>query len=466
MNTMLVASKKFLKITIPLLSLVLLGQACKVTPPDVREASKPITLEYWRIFDPSDSLNDVTADWNREHPNIKIGVKTLRFEEFENEVLNALAEDRGPDLFSIPNTFLTKYQPKLLPAPATIKLAFQEVKGTIKKEIITTLKTLPSVTLKEVREKFVDQVAYDVVREENGALAQKIYGLPLALDTLVMFYNRDLFNQARIANPPKNWNEFQEVVKKLTKLDARGEIVQSGAAIGAADNIENSFDLLSAVMMQNQTLMVDETGQAVFDKVPPRLEGRSVTPGEEALIFYADFSSPAKEVYAWNNKMQNSLDAFAAGKTAIFFGYSYHLPLLKVKAPKLNLALTKLPQIGGEEINYANYLIEVVSKKTKNPDAAWAFLQFAATRKDETAKYLTRVKKPTALRELIPSQLDDIELGPFAESVLTGKSWYRGLDPTAAKTAFRDMINQVAGGALTAREAIKIAAQKVNQTLH
>src|SRR3989338_2577390 len=93
---MLVAShKKFLKILVPLLSIVLLGQACKVPSKELQEASRPITLEYWRVFDPSDSLNDVVKDWNVIHPNITINVRKLRFEEFKEELVNALAEDRG-----------------------------------------------------------------------------------------------------------------------------------------------------------------------------------------------------------------------------------------------------------------------------------------------------------------------------------------------------------------------------------
>jgi len=282
---------------------------------------------------------------------------------------------------------------------------------------------------------------------------------------LALFYNKDLFNQAKIASPPKNWTEFQEAVKKLTKLDSKGNITKSGAALGTANNVERFFDLLSVIMMQNQTLMSDESGTALFDKVPPNLAGRPVPPGEEALVFYTDFASPAKEVYTWNNDFGNSLDAFAAGKTAMFLGYSYHIPLLRVRAPKLNWATSRLPQIDGNEVNFANYWVEVVSKKTKNPDAAWAFLQFAATDKDEAKKYLARVKKPTALRELIALQSQDVELGAFAESVLTAKNWYKGANPRAAEDAFRDMINQVATGTLEVREAIRLATQKVNATL-
>jgi ABC-type glycerol-3-phosphate transport system substrate-binding protein len=58
-----------------------------------------------------------------------------------------------------------------------------------------------------------------------------------------------------------------------------------------------------------------------------------------ALNFYTDFANPVKEVYSWNNTLDNSVNAFASGKLAIMFGYSYHLETIKALSPKLNFLL-------------------------------------------------------------------------------------------------------------------------------
>ncbi|PIP29532.1 ABC transporter substrate-binding protein, partial [Candidatus Kuenenbacteria bacterium CG23_combo_of_CG06-09_8_20_14_all_36_9] len=42
----------------------------------------------------------------------------------------------------------------------------------------------------------------------------QILGLPLSLDTLTLFYNRDHFNAAGLIQAPSTWQEFNEAVIK------------------------------------------------------------------------------------------------------------------------------------------------------------------------------------------------------------------------------------------------------------
>ena len=73
-----------------------------------------------------------------------------------------------------------------------------------------------------------------------------------------MFYNKDLFNTAGIATPPKTWDEFISVIRKLSAKDKFGNLTKSGAAIGAADNVNNAADILSLLMMQTGAKMISE----------------------------------------------------------------------------------------------------------------------------------------------------------------------------------------------------------------
>ena len=50
---------------------------------------------------------------------------------------------------------------------------------------------------------------------------------------------------------------FQQNVKKLTKQNNKGQIIQSGVSLGGAYNIERSPDILSVLMMQNGTVMME-----------------------------------------------------------------------------------------------------------------------------------------------------------------------------------------------------------------
>ncbi len=448
------------------------GFGCKLTDKETQEAMKPITLNYWRVWDGPDAFEEILANYKKLHPFITINYRKLRYDEYEKELLDAMAEDRGPDIFSIHNTWLKKYQSKLAPLPAKITMAYPVTKGTIKKEIIPELRTTRSINFKELKDNFIDIVYDDVVLivedKKTGESVKKIFALPLTIDTLAMYYNKDLLNNAGIVEPPDYWNkEFQQTVKELTKQDTKGQIIQAGVALGGSKNIERYSDILSVLMMQNGAVMIDENGNIVFDKIPSALRGQNYSPGLEALRFYTDFSNPAKEVYSWNSDLDNSLDMFITGKLALMFGYSYYLSTIKGRAPKLNFSIAKLPQIEDNigNINFANYWVEAVSNKSKHINEAWDFIQFA-TKAEQVKTYLTKTKRPTALRALINEQIDDIDIGIFAEQLLTAKSWYQGVDSNAAELIMGEMIEAAISGEEKIEKIISLGAQRVQQTIN
>jgi ABC-type glycerol-3-phosphate transport system substrate-binding protein len=215
--------------------------------------------------------------------------------------------------------------------------------------------------------------------------------------------------------------------------------------------------------MQNGVVMQD--GNSItFDQVPPG-SSRSIIPGIEALQFYTDFANPTKKAYTWNNTMPDSIDAFTDGIVAFYFGYAYDLPTIRARAPKLNFGISKFPQIDpANQIDFANYWIEGVSEKSKHSNEAWDFIEFA-TGPDHAKSYLSTAKKPTALRSLVSTQLEDIDLSTFASQVLTARSWYKGKDPDVAEATMGEMIDDVVAGTVPIEEIIHIAAGKVAQTV-
>jgi ABC-type glycerol-3-phosphate transport system substrate-binding protein len=66
----------------------------------------------------------------------------------------------------------------------------------------------------------------------------------------------------------------------------------------------------------------------------------------------------------------------------------------------------------------------VVSKQSKNSDAAWSFLRFLAS-KDSLDKYYAKHKQPSSRKDLIALQIQDPEIGVFANANLTAKSFYK-----------------------------------------
>ncbi len=441
--------------------LMSVGAGCKT--PTVEQATKPITLNYWRVYDGNDDFAEIIAKYNAQHPYININYRKLRFEEYEEELLNAFAEDRGPDIFSIHNTWVKKYESKIEPMPSQTNMVYQVSKGTIKKELVSETRVVRSMNLRELKQNFVDVVYSDVV------INDKVYGLPLSVDTLAMYYNQSLFDQAGIVEVPKYWNrDFQQSVKKMSKQDLKGNILQSGVALGGSTNIDRYSDVLSVLMMQNGATMMSDSGQVLFNTVPANSPSSDYNPGLMALRFYTDFANPIKEVYSWNNNLENSVNSFASGKTAIMFGYAYHLPLIKTMAPKLNFMVAPLPQIEGSNIpvNFANYWVEVVSKKSKYQNEAWNFVQFISSA-ENVSSYLSKTKKPSALRSLVAKQKEDLEIGVFAGQVLTAKSWYKGKNAILMEKFFSQMIDAaLADTENKLMDIVNLYASRIQQTIN
>ncbi len=436
------------------------GLSCKLIPAKAPPASltNKIELSYWGVWDNSDDLAPLINDFKALHPNINITYKKFRYQEYEQKLLEAWAEDRGPDIYSIPATWLKKYQSRITPMPPSVKLTFREVKKTLgKTEVNTYVRQLPTFSSGDIKNQFVDVVYNDIL------LDGKVYGLPFSLDTLVLYYNRDILDASGVPVPPRTWTELKEAVKKITKVDKNDNILQAGIALGTADNLPHVTDIASLLMMQNGAQMTNAKGQVAFHLSPTKKEDDS--PGLAALNFYTDFADPIKEVYSWNAAQPDAFEAFVSGKLAMFFGYSYHLPLLKTQAPKLDVGFTGMTQIQdtAAPIHYTDYWVETVSHKTKSMDAAWGFLTFAA-KQGEVDKYLEKTKKPTALRGLIEKQKADPVLSVFANQILSAGHWYRGRDVLKMEEIFKEMIKALPGSP----EPLKLMenfANRINQTL-
>jgi len=397
-----------------------------------------ITLEFWGVFDDKVVFQPVIDDFQKQYPYITVNYHKKDVTTYEQELIDALAAGRGPDIFSINNTWLPKDGDKLSPAPIDL------------------------VNPKKISDTFVDVVSQDFVWKGY------VYALPQSVDSLALFYNKDLFNSAGLAEPPATWSEFNSDVEKLTRRDDRQNILQSGAALGTAQNINRSTDILAALMLQSGVQMVSaDFRTATFDQTSRAANGQSFSPGERALTFYTNFASPLtaaknlNQVYTWNQYQHYSIDAFVEGKVAMIFNYSYQIPALRARAPHLNFAIAPLPQINANQnvLTLANYWGQAVSKTSLNVSAAWQFLAFISSQ-DSVKKYATAGKKPVARRDLIDWQKDDPDLGVFAQQALVAKSWWE-VDNSAVETIFAKMIDAVSINRVAPADALRNASQQI-----
>lgn len=391
--------------------------------PGLREPKKQegeIVLRFWGLEDYS-VYREIIDKFQTLYPEVKIEYHRLKQNNYEKNLIDALAAGRGPDIFVLKNTWLAKHKQKISP------LANEKFGAD---------------SLKQLFPRIVEQ---DFIFQE------KVYALPSHIETLFLIYNQDIFDRQGIALLPKTWFDFQEIIPKLTKIQGT-RLIRAGAAIGGSnESIDQGTDLLFALMLQAGCPMTDqETNRALFSRYPACLA---------ALEFYTDFADPKNRIYTWDDNFGYSLDLFAKEKTAIIFNYLKALPELRRKNPHLNIGYSPLPQMDLERpINYSEYWAYTVSRQSLEPDRAWDFILFLTTNRENASLYFSKTKKFPALRTLIDEHLRN------PESTLTAQSWFQ-TEPEMIEEIFSDMIELINQRRIEPWQALEQIEEKITDLM-
>lgn len=413
--------------------LMVAGFGCKGLSQAEQQSVRPVTLNFWTVYDDVGTLTAMAKEYQLQRPYIHVNVRQIRYDEYDSLLVNALADDTGPDIVSVFIRSLPKYESRLAPAPASVRMARVTVEGKYQPKTVITSETLPMPGINTIRNQYIATVAGDVIR------GNQILGFPLSVDTMALLYNKNLLDKSGIAVPPSTWTEFLAAAEKTTRLDKDGNIIQSGVALGTGNNIEHAFDIMSLLMLQKGVAIADG-GAITFAN---GLQNRDATghPTLEALRFYTDFARPTKKVYTWNETQESALQNFARGKSVFYFGFAYDLARLHGMSPQLNIGVVSLPQLAPETpVNVANYWIESVLRKSTHQNEAWDFIRFISL-PDNLKRYSDATHIPSPLRIHLQAQVDNPDIAPFTAGLLTASNWYRGHNYDAAQQAFREMIH-------------------------
>ncbi|MCR4323331.1 MAG: extracellular solute-binding protein [Candidatus Azambacteria bacterium] len=363
-------------------------------------------LVVWGTVDDAPVFGELIGLFQASNPGIEISYFKKAEDSYEQDLIRAFAAGVGPDIFSAHHTSLRRYSDLISAAPPEI---------------------FPAA---EFREQFVDVAQRDFLFGEN------LFGVPLYVDTLALYYNIDLFNSAGFIFPPKDWDEFTQYSRELTKRKQSGDIIVSGAAIGGGKNVVSASDILNAFMLQNGVVLANEEGKVNF-----RTSNAGTGLMATALEFYTSFARQTSPNYSWSGTSAGDSETmFAQGKVAMMLGYASAKTSIMNKSPRLRFAVAPFPQVKNATIkrNYANYSGYVVYKNSPNTATAWQFLHFLA-QKDISAYYGTS-GRPGAQRSVVAIQQKDSQMKVFAEQALSAVSWVQ-YNAEVVKQVFTDMID-------------------------
>ncbi|PIQ79830.1 hypothetical protein COV81_00685 [Candidatus Peregrinibacteria bacterium CG11_big_fil_rev_8_21_14_0_20_41_10] len=443
--------KKILHISIAVFFIfsTLLVTGCKKQQPG---PPKPqVTLNYYRLFDDSDTMTPIIKAFEKEYPNITINYKKFtNVQELADLVVNEIAEDGGPDLFSLPNTWVKSNYKKITPAPSDL------------------------IPTEAYQNTFLDIAIQDLIYGTGEKNAPQIYGIPLSIDTLALYYNKDHFEKQlpERGKPGGTWAQLEQDIIKLRRI-SNNNILQAGLALGRADNVNSAIDIFYALLLQNGVDFYHNNNKtATFAN----------TPATKVANYFTSFAKVGTPYYTWTKdfiapNQEDQIDKFAKGEISMMFGYShlYQDVINRIQIAKQNskpaieltdVRIANFPQLStdpNDQLAYSHYLVETVSRTSKHPREAWAFLRFLVNQQNLQTFYKKAGFKPTSRRDLIETQRENAIYRPFIEQLGYATS-IPLVDDFKFQQIFTNAITKINNGASTS-DILKQAQQDINQLI-
>lgn len=335
---------------------------------------------------------------------------------FDQDLLEALASGRGPDVILLPHDSILRYKDKILPIP------------------------FESFSERDFKNTFITEG--ELYLSPEGSFA-----FPFSIDPLVMYWNRTMWSNAGLAKPPFFWDEFAALAKVLTEKDKVLNIKKSLVALGEYSNIINAKEILSAILMQ--------AGNPIVTYGSNGLESALKTGSSalNALNFYTEFANPVKPSYSWNRSLPNSLTMFLSGDLGIYFGFGSEYKNIAEKNPNLDFDVASFPQSRSATVKLTFGKMQglALMKSSRNKDALKII--FTLTSGQALAIWTEISGFPPVRRDLLSVKPADAASEVFYNSAIQGRGW---VDPKPRETGsiFASMVESVTGGRLGTLDAI------------
>jgi multiple sugar transport system substrate-binding protein len=304
---------------------------------------KKVTLTYWQHSSQARDtmMQNLAKEFMEKNKNIEVKLEFIPEADYFTKLISSLATDAAPDVFQVQSGFISR-------------LAKVEAIKPLDESVLSTANIKNDFT----------PAAVDAL-SVNG----KYYGLPTDIQTIVMYWNKDLVAAAGLdaEKGPKSWDEMREWAKKLTKSEG-GKMTQSGWG-------EKGYHPeVQALVAQNGGKMVDASGKYVFAD-----DEKSV----EAIKFMVDAYKVDK---VYDTQFVKNWEGFRQGKVALMLGHPAMFGNLKQTAPNVKLGIGLIPAKSGKNTTVVTSWAYSMSKKADSKAATkWIeFLTSAETQKKWT----------------------------------------------------------------------------------
>ena len=292
------------------------------------EGKVTIRFSSWDSADSFEQQKKLVDNFNKTHSNIQVNFEGYG-DQYDTKISAAIGAGDAPDVMYMWN--YPKYSEALEPLDSYIQKEGSDYKSNF----------------------------YDTLWNYNS-MDGKVLGLPVGYTSFVLYYNKDLFDKAKVAYPTDSWtwDDVQAAAKKLTD---KGSKVYGYEVPQKPDPYDYEMFLWS--------------------------NGTSYTDGNSTVQGYLNSDKAVQSFSVMQNMLKNGTAVpvtssnygeaeFKSGKAAMFITGSWSVDTLK-KA-KVNFGVSLLPRYSASQksVSVVDASGIAISKTSKNKDAAWEFAKY------------------------------------------------------------------------------------------
>ncbi|WP_225653386.1 ABC transporter substrate-binding protein [Streptomyces pseudogriseolus] len=289
----------------------------------------------------TDIWKEIIADFEKKNPDIDVEYVGIASTEYQSKVDTAIQGGGLPDVGGISASMLAGFAAQGALEPLDERLEGSSLNGKLNKDMIESLRAA-------------------------GGGDDQLYSVPTSANNGVLYYRTDMFEQAGLEEPT-TWDRFFEAAEKLT--DKGGN--RFGYTIrGGAGSIAQALDAMYG--QSGITSFWDSTGKRTTVNDPRNVK---------ALERYAALFKKATPAADLNNDFTKMVAQWDSGEIGMLNhnlgSYQDHVKALGTEK------FRGIPQPvgpGGKRVQVSNPVDGIgLFKSSENKDAAWKFIEFAAS---------------------------------------------------------------------------------------
>jgi multiple sugar transport system substrate-binding protein len=292
------------------------------------------TLTFWTIGREGEAVGKLLPGFEREHPGLTVKVEQIPLTAAHQKLLTAFAGGSTPDLSQLGNTWLPE---------------------------LATLGALEPLQPRVDRSSVVQPHDYFQSIWATNVVDGTLYGVPWYVDTRLLFYRRDLLEQAGFDAPPRDWGQWRSMLAALSHPARK--------TYGILLPTNEYEQLLSLALQQDEPLLRDGGRYGNFESAGFK----------RALAFYVDTFRLRQAPAITNVEAGNPWAEFGRGVYAFYLSGPWNIGEFRKRLPASeqdDWATAPLPGPDGPGAGIAGGSSLVIFRRSAHKDAAWALIEY------------------------------------------------------------------------------------------